>query len=202
MPTAPGFCTCAIEIKHTALARSAFITFGADPTATDPFAIAASVNVAASATGSLKAILDTNCSIIGSRVSLGTDGTEDVVGSATTAVVGLKSVSGIPPNVALLVHKRTARGGRRGRGRFYIPFAVNTAAITEDGRIAPAEVTTLQTAMDTFLTQINTTVGPMVVLHRTSAPGVDHPTNPGPPSTVTGLAVDNLVATQRRRLGR
>lgn len=202
MPTPSGFADCSYELRHASVLRSAYITFGCDPTATDPSTVATLLNTAFAAAGSLKACFDTNVTLVNTRVSLGTDGAEDLVGIAGTAVLGTESMTSLPSNIAVLVHKRTTRGGRRGRGRFYLPWSLGTTDFGEDNTINTADRTRLQTALDTWFSAVNTGVGPLVVLHRPSAPEVDVPTTPGPPSVITALAVDPVVATQRRRIGR
>ena len=58
----------------------------------------------------------------GVEVQLGNPaGSGGPVGTATAAVVGIAGLLTMPQNVAGLCHKRTAVGGRRGRGRFYLP---------------------------------------------------------------------------------
>ncbi len=53
---------------------------------------------------------------------------EPVVVSAPRAVVGANAGSMLTRNTALLVKKRTNRGGRRGRGRMYVPGRRGTTA--------------------------------------------------------------------------
>jgi hypothetical protein len=112
------------------------------------------------------------------------------------------TLTSFPPNVALLVHKRTARGGRRGRGRMYIPWTLSTTSTGEGGVIAPASLTPMQTACNVWLSSISSGAGPVVLLHRPSTPGTARPSTPGSPNVVTSMVVDPLCATQRRRLGR
>jgi hypothetical protein len=101
-----------------------------------------------------------------------------------------------------LIHKRTSRGGRRGRGRMYIPWASPTSDIGETGVVTSTRVTAAQSAINAWRTAVIAAAGPIVLLHRPSTPGTTHPSTPGPPDEVSSLVVDPLVATQRRRLGR
>lgn len=202
MPTPPGFATCSYELRHSAMSRSAFLTFGVDVTETDPNAAAISLVAAFSSTGSLFTILDNSVQLQNTRVSIGTDGGEDIVGASPQLVACTGSFVSPPPNVAVLVHKTTARGGRRGRGRMYIPWCLATASITEGGVVLTADVTRIQNAVIAWAAQVATLSGPVVLLHRPSGPEVTPPTTPGPPNVVTGWRVDPLIATQRRRLGR
>jgi hypothetical protein len=196
MPTAPGFAEISMRFGRGDLSRPAYITFGIDPTATDPSAIASSVALAFNTAGSLKDMIDGNVTMTGVRVSLGTDGTEDLVYQSTTTIGCTRSMSSVPPNVALLVHKNTGRGGRRGRGRMFIPWALAGSDAQENGQVNNLLMSTFQGQCNTFLTQLGVQGVPMVVLH---GPGL---TAPGAPNTVLTLTVDPLVSTQRRRLGR
>jgi hypothetical protein len=202
MATPPGFALCSYELKHALMSRSAFLTFGLDPSATDPSAVATTVRAAFMAPGSLFTIIDSQVTLQNTRVALGTDGGEDLVGSDPTVGACTKSINTLPANCAVLVHKRTARGGRRGRGRMYIPWVGSSTSVTEGGVIPTVDVTPIQAAVTVWLSSIATGAGPVVLLHRPSTPGTANPSTPGSPNTVTSMVVDPLIATQRRRLGR
>lgn len=197
MPTPPGFSNCSYEFTQSGLTRPAYITFGVDSTDTDPSMIATQLYAAWSSAGSMKSIMDSSATLTGIRVSAGTDGAADLVYLLRTSDPGGGSVSqALPPNCAVLVHKTSARGGRRGRGRIYLPWVANESVVDEAGILAPANVTTLQTAMTAWKVALATSGNPMVLLHdpgKTSIPA---------PDPVTSLLVDRLIATQRRRLGR
>lgn len=102
----------------------------------------------------------------------------------------------VPNNVAILVQKRTAFGGRRGRGRAYFPPVYpaesNVSAI---GDLTSVTRDAWQIAMDDFLESCSTGGTPLYLLHD------DQPT-PMLPSLITSLAVQTKVATQRTRLRR
>ena len=97
----------------------------------------------------------------------------------------------LPPNVAALVRKITATGGRKGQGRIFVP-GVTEDSTTGGGYLTPTALAALQTAFDDFLTDIGTTFTPMVVLHNDATT----------PTDVTELAVQQLLATQKRRIRR
>lgn len=121
-----------------------------------------------------------------------------------SAVSGMGSVGGFAgvvtsPQVSYLVRKLSQRGGRRGRGRMYFP-GVAEATVGEDGLVTSVRRDALQVAFNTFLADLAAITLPMYLLHDPSGPDVANPTGPGAPDEVTSLVVDNLVATQRRRL--
>lgn len=202
MATPPGFCDISLQLMLTGMNRPAYITFAVDSTDTDPQLVGTQILAAASAAGSLCSILDNSVSITQVRVSMGSDGVDDLVGLISTTTTGTATKTSLPPNCALLVHKLTARGGRRGRGRMFIPWVVDESAVDEAGIIAGASLTALQTPISAFRTNLVTSGNPMVLLHDTSKQGTVHPTTPGPPNAVTSLQCDKLISTQRRRLGR
>lgn len=202
MPTPPGFANVSVQLTLAGLTRPAFITFGVDCIDTDPQIIAGKVNTANAAAGSLMSVFDNSVSTPEIRVSVGTDGGEDLVGQLTSVNVGATAKTTLPANCAVLVHKVTTRGGRRGRGRLFIPWIVDETSVDEAGLIAGAMITTLQSAMNTWRTALASNGVPMYLLHDASVPGTAHPTTPGAPNEVTALQVDKLISTQRRRLGR
>lgn len=196
MPTPAGFAACSYEFQQTGLTRKAYVTFGVDPTDTDPVTVAGQVLGAYSAAGSLKTVMDSSVSLTAVRVSLGTDGAADLVYVLGAAVVGGASGSYAPPNCAVLFHKTTARGGRRGRGRMFLPWAVLQSSLDETGIITSAYVTTLTNAALAWRTALSSATVPLVLLH---GPGKTPVVAPDP---VTSITADRMIATQRRRLGR
>lgn len=94
------------------------------------------------------------------------------------------------PQVALLVKKETALGGRKNRGRFYVP-GYPESAVESDGFVSPGTVTGYQANFDAFLADMIAAGFPPVVLHGDGVGGL--------PTAITALRVDGRVGTQRRR---
>jgi hypothetical protein len=129
-----------------------------------------------------------------------TEGDDPVSLVHTTSFLGGKSSTDTqPPNEAVLIHKRTARGGLRGRGRVYMPWSLTGSDVNEVGVLTPALVTAWNAACVGFLSDVS---NPLYVLHSPSESDVNEPSDPGPPSEITFMQVDPIVGTQRRRLGR
>lgn len=197
MPTSPGYADCSYELRQAGLTRPAYVTFGVDPTSTDPAAIATSLFNAYTAAGSLKSLFDNTVTMTAVRVSLGTDGTGDLVYVMSTSDVGGGGPwSTLPPNCAALIHKTTARGGRRGRGRMYLPWVLQESLVDEAGIILASTVTSITNGVNIWVTRLATETTPLVLLH---GPGK---TGTPAPDVVTSVRCDPLLATQRRRLGR
>lgn len=202
MPTAPGYAHIVIEIKHSLVLRSAAITFGVNPTETDPDVIADAAFTAFTAAGSVSSKIDSQCTIGPSSAYVGTDGTADLVGVGTATAVGGRVGSSTHPGSAVLITKRTSRGGRRGKGRMYLPWAVPQSDVDEAGIILAADVSAMNTAVSLFRGNLTAASMPMVLLHKPSPPGTEHPSAMGAPDIVNALICSNLIASQRRRLGR
>lgn len=100
----------------------------------------------------------------------------------------------VSPNTSWLVQKRTALGGKAGRGRMYIP-GIPESVVDASGVIDTSYVNSSQTHVsDFFLLQSAADLIP-VLLH-----GPDSPI--GTPTVITSFDVQFKVATQRRRLRR
>ncbi len=108
---------------------------------------------------------------------------------------GTGSSNLIPQNTAYLIHKDTSFGGRRNKGRFYLP-GVGEPEVGITGVLTTAEVTRIQNALNNWFVGINAVVGvaDVLILHS------DGITATPAPTVVTGFRIDTRVATQRRRL--
>lgn len=110
-----------------------------------------------------------------------------------TAVAGTAVATTLPNNCAVLVRKFTNLGGRRNRGRMYLPPAyLPEANVNQVGTIDPAVVTTIQGHMASLEAQLVAVDLAMVVLH----------SNGGTPAFITQLTVQPKLATQRTRMRR
>lgn len=110
------------------------------------------------------------------------------------------------PNVSFLVRK-VIIGNRSSRsGRMYLP-GVQEASVDEDGVISGTGVDDLQDGLSAFLTNTNNAGTPtthssnLVVVHLEPRPAQPLPDDRvGTFTIVQALVLDELVATQRRRL--
>lgn len=102
--------------------------------------------------------------------------------------------SPVPPNTAVLVRKRTASGGRSGRGRMYMP-GVPEEGVLGQGVLTSGEQLIWTTQLEVFRQKLLTEDVAPVLLH-----GDDSPVTS--PYIITDFQVAETVATQRRRLRR
>lgn len=139
------------------------------------------------------------------------EGNSGVIGpTAGKPIVGSSSTTSQTPNTAFLVTKLGSGGGRRARtGRMYLPPPLE-ADIDEDGRLSGPALVSAQGNLTEFYDIVksfdyapNDATATYVVPHwfQDDKPADDD--GPWPASgfsVVTGLRVDPLVATQRRRM--
>lgn len=97
------------------------------------------------------------------------------------------------PQVSYLFRKNTVHPGRHGHGRMYL-MGCDETSVDGSGKVSSGKQTGLQTAMDTFLSDMATLVAPIlpVLLHYDTTS----------PYAISSIAIEPIVATQRRRLKR
>lgn len=126
----------------------------------------------------------------------------DLSGEVPAGLAGTASVTGPPPNAALLCTYSAIGKGPRNRGRSYWPGMVAENAVDERGVITPVNVTNLQTRIDDFFTDVLAVDG---VLYQSIAQSIT-PQSETPPilpwPQVFSRVVQPVMATQRRRMRR
>jgi hypothetical protein len=200
-----GFASFSIEITHARDAQPYNVTFGTETDLSEASAIDHANHAMSSFGGAFVSRLDSETFITKATGRFGQDG-EDVliIDSDLAPMGGTRSGSSVPPNTAVLVRKLSGLGGRRNRGRCYVPMAATAGAETEGGVLSTGERTALQTSANAWFNNLATGVPPdvppmpMVILHNEPPGGGVLPL----PTPVVGLTVDTTLATQRRRLRR
>lgn len=193
----PGFAEITIPLQHEALARAAAVVFGVEDEGgvVNPDTIAGLVQTAF--VNTLGVPVDEDVTIGPTIARMGQDGGEALVGYASgTAPGGASRADAIAANTAALIHKRTQRGGRRGRGRMYLPWCISDANVSETGVLGTAQRDGLSTDANDFLGDLAAAGVPMYLLHSSGV------STTGDPNLVTSMSCDPIVGTQRRRLGR
>lgn len=191
----PGYALCRLRWRIAGKADEVMSTFGVRLTAgvTNPVTVASDA-VQAWIAGWAASTLDNQYNLVGASASIGQDGDPISGDYAFPTGAGTASIATLPVNCALLVRKVTALGGRRNRGRMYVPAGyMGEAAVDELGVIDSATLTAFQTRTTNFLNAITLrpTFDLMVILHETA---------PATPTAVTDLQVQQVIATQRDRL--
>jgi hypothetical protein len=153
------------------------------------------------------AMLSSLYTFVGTSVTFGPQPGEGPSAEDVEASVGTLGVAPLTSNTALLVKKLTALGGRRNRGRMYLPGGyLGEVDVDQNGFVTAANTAILQARMVSFYNALVTpapTLQP-VILHQGERlnPGV-RPAQFGPappPTPMTSFSVQRQVATQRRRM--
>lgn len=186
-----GFVGVIVPLHNAALSRTAAITYGVEDIAgtVNPQTIADDIQAVMD--GDFVNRLDNAVTMGPVQVYVGGVG-GTTPGTAAGSFPGQLSINSPPPNVAVLVHKNSTLGGRKGRGRLFIPWYVDKGSIDEAGGIDGTQRTNINNSLDNMLTALDAADYPMRLLHNDATV----------PSAVTSLTVDSRVATQRNRLGR
>jgi len=102
------------------------------------------------------------------------------------------------PNTALLVTKNTSLGGKRGKGRMFVP-GLSEGDVANNGIVLAGPLAGFQTSWNAALTQLQSlTLLPMLLHSYDPALGQ----SPQVPTEVTSFVPQALIATQRQRLRR
>lgn len=126
-------------------------------------------------------------------VVVGSSNPVDRVFSIPSGVGGGAGGSMLPINNAFLVQKLTPFGGRRFRGRAYLP-GVSEGAADDSGQLDSGVADGLQANIDSMVAGMDGING--------YTPRLFHQSSPFTPSPVTVLNVSPFIATQRGRLSR
>ena len=164
------------------------ITFGVDIPAAPSQAIANQISTRV--TTFLKAVGSSSYTMAGVRMTFQDETGPIIFDSVTGAGVGANAAACVPQNTAYLFTKGTAFGGRRNRGRMFVP-GVREGDVDNVGVVLPATVTALNTSAATLLAGLVTDGNPMVLFHSEA---------PFTPPFVQTMLCQPVAATQRRRL--
>jgi hypothetical protein len=200
-----GFAQFAVELTNAADEDPWTVTFGIETDLATEDAVEHCNIVLAAFTAAWRPSIDTSVTIGPARGTFGTDGPDPIqVESTTSPVLGQRSMDALPQNTAVLIRKQTGLGGRKNRGRMYMPALAAKVDVTEVGAISSGPLADFQTAATNFYNLLDTGQSglviptPMVILHAATSVSLGLPA----PTPVTSLVVDPIVATQRRRLRR
>lgn len=183
-----GFAQVNMLFTGAAVPRGAQCTFGVDVTAgvQTPTSVANVVGGAWS--NNLDGQFSNSLTLGGCLVKFGPNAT----GPSAIVALGDAGDSTDPaeaPNVAVLIRKLTILGGHKHQGRMFVP-GIPDSVTAVGGFINLAQLGFLQSNATAFLNALSLGNCPMVLLHNDGTA----------PNLVTGLQVQQTLATQRRRL--
>lgn len=141
-------------------------------------------------------VLPLQCSEIAlqsTRVKAGPNDTGQMV-EYSEPLGGGSSAEAVSPQVSVLVSKQTVVGGRRGRGRMFVPGTPETD-IGSNGTLSVGAIGFLQAAFDELHQALDTNNTAAFLLH------TETPSQPAP-YFIESFAVQVRVATQRKRMRR
>lgn len=192
IPAGYGSATCSMNLSGKAEPLSFTFGFINPENLTAPVA-AANIRAALTATDSLWRAGEVLTSYTFGQVDVTINTLSGTfVGSSSGTTTGTLSGDPMPPNCALLVAKNTARGGRQGRGRMFLPPAFyGESGFDATGNFIGAGQARIQDDLDTLLDALTAQDVSMVLLHTEAET---------PPDPVTSLVLSSRIATQRRRL--
>jgi hypothetical protein len=111
------------------------------------------------------------------------------------------------PQSALLVQKNTVLGGRRGRGRMYLP-GLDESVVLEGGVVESSYLTAMQAALDAFYDDLGSSALTLALEHGPETTWVLVGGQPRrvpvagavpDPTDITSLVLTSRIGTQRRR---
>lgn len=189
----PGYAECSMEFWLAGYLRPAVITQGFKINGS----VGSSYNVAdqfdLAFAGSFAAMFDSNVTMRNAKAVIGQDGSDPIVQVSTTQTAGTSSRESTAPALALMVTKNTNLGGRKHRGRNYMPWALADSDVAENGAVNPTRLTSWAAALDEYMDFI---IGPTSDL--LDEPVILH-TDPTVPTPVTSFTPNPAIRTQRRR---
>lgn len=195
-----GFAQASIQIRMDGDPDPWYITHGVDVSAAGGDYSEVASTIAGAWTENILAQLPTSARTSGIQLQVGQDGPDNLTLFFPKDIPGGSTGNKLPQNCAALVTKVTERPGRTGKGRVFIPSLLNETDVSNIGVISPSTLTGLQGDLDAVLAFLATpepgfdVPAPMVLLHNAAVPGGTTPT------IVSGLQIQAVIATQRRRL--
>lgn len=144
------------------------------------------------ALGQIMGNLNINVTLVKISYRLGSAATDDPVVERAVDFPGLANGPMTPINSCYILKKQTALGGRRHRGRNYLP-GVSEDSVDNDGTVLVAVANGINTNVQDMRDDMTAAGCELALLHQSA------PFNPTP--VVTALA-EAWIGTQRRRLAR
>lgn len=189
----PGYATLAVEHWLLNYPRPAVCVWGLslDGLVLDPVAMANQLQGAY--VDAFSPGIDSNVTIRASRLTIGQDAADPIVATATSSSPGQAVRESVPPSLAVMLDLHTNLGGRRNRGRKYVPWASSDGSVSEQGALEASAISGWNTRAANFITRLETLDASPVILHGTGVTSVPAPT------PVTSITCNPVIRTQRNR---
>jgi hypothetical protein len=205
----PGFAQVTFNHQYVEGAEPAICTMGMDLNSYAGTLTAAADEIATAWSSIVRFEMSNAVIFLGAVLRVGVAGGEPATYEAPRNVNGQDVRAQLTRNTSLLVKKVTARGGRRGRGRMFVPGLLPEFEVDQAGNLTAALIGGLQTVFNNLDTALTGIGGGMQLLHDDQVVTSYNPVtgkpvtstiNPGPPDPVFQLVVDPRAATQRKRM--
>lgn len=192
MPVGFGRCSHVFQVAGTS--KTPVVTYGfIDDPAKTPAQVAQDRNTEWLAQF-VPAALATTWALKETNVSIHRAGGQ-FIGNYAVLSQGTAAFNAVSIAVAAILRKFTALGGRKGRGRCYLPAGyLGELSVDPAGIIDPALVTATENRWKAVIAAMSGAAEDMVLLHSALPPAVG-----GAPTTVIAGSMETMVATQRRR---
>lgn len=195
LPT--GYYTSTISFTGAAVPTGAAVTFQGDLTTT-PAATLSTIATAINTHWQASMHLDLSASVTLTEIYVRYGSDDDDPGESIVleeSEPGQNTDPPCSPGVTYLMIKTSSLGGKRGRGRWYLPGCVETD-IGPGGAVTSSRQNSLTTHGNAFLTALAGDIGNMCIAHRYRKEFVGTKKVPTP---VGILGCEPMAATQRRR---
>ncbi len=128
-------------------------------------------------------------------VRFGLDGGTGPSFTDVANVTGASSSAPASPGVAYLIRLSTALGGRRGRGRWYLP-GVLEPQVDAGGNVLGTFISSVDAALALYLSDMSNSSLPLAIGHRYPSGAA---VTPQVPTVITQAKIDARLASQRKR---
>lgn len=194
----PGFGSAAIVLEGGVGTQPFITTIGLDMTDAGGDYVAVANKVFDTYGVAFLESTSTDLSLTQVILSVGQDGGDQpTVSSDRAAVAGEATGDFAPLSVALLLNKRTAFLGRKGRGRMFIPGVIKDNMVDISGRVGTTTIEAFNEILESWLAVLAAGEGidapaiPAVLLHSTATPA---------PTPISAMTVGPIVGTMARRI--
>lgn len=192
----PGFAQCSIEFWLDGYPRPAVTTMGVKILGSESAGFNVAETFHGCYVGRFTALTDNGVTVRNARAVIGQDGADPIIQESSRTNVGGQARSSVAPALALMLSKSTDLGGRKNRGRMYIPWAMDDNAVAENGAISSVIVNAWTTACAGFLEDLSGSESEFEIL---DGAYILHSDPSTPPTRITKLAPNPTIRTQRNR---